>query len=103
MNWPKTAKARYAPAPFPWSWSRLGVLGGLRDARRLQAHEKGATGKFDLAVLGQNGVHFGTPFFRNRPLGFQNGRPMIQYGHFSALESCALVQARCAFCKQEMF
>ena len=60
----------------------VGVLGCLRDARRLQDHEKGAVPEFDLSVFGENGVHVGTPFFRNRSLGFQNGRPMIQYGHF---------------------
>jgi hypothetical protein len=58
------------------------VLGCLRDARRLQDHEKGAGLEYDFAVLDQKGVHFGTPFFRNRALGFQIGRPMIQYGHF---------------------
>ena len=35
-----------------------------------------------MGRFGPKWVHFGTPFFRNRPLGFQNGRPMIQYGHF---------------------
>ena len=57
-------------------WEALGTPDGSRPTKKERVCLK------IWALFAKMGSILEPPFFRNRPLGFQNGRPMIQYGHF---------------------